>query len=94
MFSDERSILEPSGALSIAAAKAYCKYNNITGVNIVAVCSGANMNFDQLREISDIANVDQSIICTILPETPGSLQQLTDMVSSSILCHQVKNKLR
>ncbi|KAL0543719.1 hypothetical protein IC582_018823 [Cucumis melo] len=84
MFSDERSILEPSGALSIAAAKAYCKYNNITGVNIVAVCSGANMNFDQLREISDIANVDQSIICTILPETPGSLQQLTDMLDEDI----------
>ena len=84
MFSDERSILEPSGALAIAAARAYCKYNNVTGVNLVAVCSGANMNFDQLREISDIANVDQSIICTMLPETPGSLKELTELVSSFI----------
>lgn len=85
MFNDERSILEPSGALSIAAAKAYCKVNNIQGVNIVAVTSGANMNFDQLREISDLANIDQSIIASILPEKPGSLKQLTDLVTSVII---------
>lgn len=81
MFNDGRNILEPSGALSIAAAKAYCEYNNIKGVNVVAVTSGANMNFDQLRVISDIANNDtQTILVSILPEVPGSLDKLTKLI--------------
>ncbi|CAK9320123.1 unnamed protein product [Citrullus colocynthis] len=85
MFEDTRSILEPAGALSIAGAKAYCKYNNITGVNIVAVTSGANMNFDQLGSIADGAdsgNETEATFASILPEKSGSLRTFSDLVGS------------
>ncbi|MED6214354.1 Threonine dehydratase biosynthetic, chloroplastic, partial [Stylosanthes scabra] len=46
MFEEKRSILEPAGtALALAGAEAYCKYYGIKGENIVAITSGANMNF-------------------------------------------------
>lgn len=83
MFEDTRSILEPAGAVSIAGAKAYCKYNNITGVNVIAVTSGANMNFDQLGSIADNAdtgNETEATFATILPEKPGSLRAFSDLV--------------
>ncbi|KAL0543727.1 hypothetical protein IC582_018831 [Cucumis melo] len=79
MFEDTRSILEPAGAVSIAGAKAYCKYNNIKGVNIVAVRSGANMNFDQLGSIADNAdsgNQTEATFATILPEKPRRLKNI------------------
>src|SRR6185369_5485285 len=57
VFTDTRSILEPSGALAVAGAKAYVeraemsKYP-IKGETLVTVCSGANMNFDRLRFVA------------------------------------------
>ncbi|TYK07356.1 threonine dehydratase biosynthetic [Cucumis melo var. makuwa] len=79
MFEDTRSILEPAGTVSITGAKAYCKYNNIKGVNIVAVRSGANMNFDQLGSIADNAdsgNQTEATFATILPEKPRRLKNI------------------
>ena len=81
MFNDGRNILEPSGALSIAGAVAYCRYHGIRRENVVAVTSGANMNFDQLGHIADLANSDQSILASWLPECPKSLGRLTDVVT-------------
>ncbi|KAK4419295.1 Threonine dehydratase 1 biosynthetic, chloroplastic [Sesamum alatum] len=57
MFEEKRSILEPAGALSIAGAEAYCKYYGLKGANVVAVTSGANMNFDRLRLVTELADV-------------------------------------
>ncbi|XP_057425777.1 threonine dehydratase 1 biosynthetic, chloroplastic-like [Lotus japonicus] len=48
MFEEKRSILEPAGALALAGAEAYCKYYGIKGENVVAITSGANINFDKL----------------------------------------------
>eukprot|EP01026_Neomeris_dumetosa_P018140 TRINITY_DN17100_c0_g2_i1.p2 TRINITY_DN17100_c0_g2~~TRINITY_DN17100_c0_g2_i1.p2 ORF type:complete len:202 (+),score=34.52 TRINITY_DN17100_c0_g2_i1:2-607(+) len=47
VFNDTRSILEPAGALAVAGAKAYLQHHNLKGKMVVAVTSGANMNFDQ-----------------------------------------------
>ena len=55
VYRDTRSILEPAGAVSIAGMKAYCKFNKVEGKVLVAVTSGANMNFDSLRVVSDNA---------------------------------------
>ncbi|ONK75392.1 uncharacterized protein A4U43_C03F16380 [Asparagus officinalis] len=55
MFDEKRSILEPAGALSLAGAEAYCKYYGLKGENIVAITSGANMNFDRLSLVSKLA---------------------------------------
>jgi threonine dehydratase len=78
VFQDTRSILEPSGALSIAGAKLYAKREGIKGCTLVTVCSGANMNFDRLRfvaERADIGEKRESILAVTIPETPGSFRK-------------------
>ncbi|XP_028798536.1 threonine dehydratase biosynthetic, chloroplastic-like [Neltuma alba] len=83
MFEEKRSILEPAGALALAGAEAYCKYYGLKGENIIAITSGANMNFDKLRVVTELANVgrkQEAVLATILPEEPGSFKQFCQLV--------------
>ncbi|KAK8553884.1 hypothetical protein V6N13_072816 [Hibiscus sabdariffa] len=83
MFEEKRSILEPAGALALAGAEAYCKYYGLKGKNVVAITSGANMNFDKLREVTELANVgrqQEAVLATVLPEEPGSFKQFCELV--------------
>ncbi|XP_051130670.1 threonine dehydratase 1 biosynthetic, chloroplastic-like [Andrographis paniculata] len=83
MFEEKRSILEPAGALSLAGAEAYCKYYGLKGVNVVAVTSGANMNFDRLRLVTELADVGrrrEAVLATYLPEEPGSFKLFCELV--------------
>ncbi|XVF55605.1 hypothetical protein PTKIN_Ptkin06aG0049500 [Pterospermum kingtungense] len=83
MFEEKRSILEPAGALALAGAKAYCKYYGLKGKNIVAINSGANMNFDKLRVVTELANVgrkQEAVLATVLPEEPRSLKLFCQLV--------------
>ncbi|KAK6926673.1 Pyridoxal-phosphate dependent enzyme [Dillenia turbinata] len=83
MFEEKRSILEPSGALAMAGAEAYCKYYGLKNENVVAITSGANMNFDRLRLVTQLANVgrqQEAILATYLPEKKGSLKQFCKLV--------------
>ncbi|MCH94622.1 threonine dehydratase biosynthetic chloroplastic-like, partial [Trifolium medium] len=82
MFEEKRSILEPAGALALAGAEAYCKYYGLKGENVIAITSGANMNFDKLRIVTELANVgrkQEAILQTILPEVPGSFKQFCEL---------------
>ncbi|XP_047332193.1 threonine dehydratase 1 biosynthetic, chloroplastic-like [Impatiens glandulifera] len=83
MFEEKRSILEPAGALSLAGAEAYCKYYGLKEGNVVAITSGANMNFDRLRIVTELANVGrqrESVLATFLPEEPGSFKSFCELV--------------
>ncbi|MED6156689.1 Threonine dehydratase biosynthetic, chloroplastic [Stylosanthes scabra] len=83
VFEEKRSILEPSGALALAGAEAYCKYYGLKGENVVAITSGANMNFDKLRVVTELANVgrkQEAVLATIMPEEPGSFKQFCQLV--------------
>ncbi|XP_022143973.1 threonine dehydratase biosynthetic, chloroplastic [Momordica charantia] len=83
MFEEKRSILEPAGALSLAGAEAYCKYYGLKGENVVAITSGANMNFDKLRIVTELANVGrerEAVLATIVPEKPGSFKRFCELV--------------
>ncbi|KAJ6801030.1 threonine dehydratase biosynthetic, chloroplastic-like [Iris pallida] len=83
MFEEKRSILEPAGALSLAGAEAYCKYYGIKGENVVAITSGANMNFDRLRLVTELADVGrkrEAVLATFLPEERGSFKQFCELV--------------
>ncbi|CAN0879898.1 Threonine dehydratase biosynthetic, chloroplastic [Linum grandiflorum] len=83
MFEEKRSILEPAGALALAGAEAYCKYYGLKGENVVAVASGANMNFDKLRVVTELANVgrqQEAVLATVLPEEPGSFKHFCELV--------------
>lgn len=83
MFEETRSILEPAGALALAGAKAYCQYYGIKDEAMVAITSGANMNFDRLRVVTELADVGarkEAVLATIMPEEPGSFKKFQEMV--------------
>ncbi|KAF6147486.1 hypothetical protein GIB67_021312 [Kingdonia uniflora] len=83
MFEEKRSILEPAGALALAGAEAYCKYYGLKDENVVAITTGANMNFDRLRLVTELANVGrqrEAVLATFMPETPGSFKRFCELV--------------
>lgn len=83
VFEDTRSILEPAGALAIAGAKAYVEREQIQGQTLVAVASGANMNFDRLRFVAERAELGEqreAIFAVTIPEVPGSLRQFCQCI--------------
>ncbi|KAK4766324.1 hypothetical protein SAY87_007966 [Trapa incisa] len=85
MFEEKRNILEPAGALALAGAEAYCKYYGLKGENVVAITSGANMNFDKLRVVTELANVgrrQEAVLATLMPEKAGSFKQFCEQVGS------------
>ncbi|KAF3654100.1 Threonine dehydratase biosynthetic, chloroplastic [Capsicum annuum] len=85
VYDEEKNILETSGALAIAGAEAYCKYYNIKNENIVAIASGANMDFSKFKSIMDLANIGakkEALLATFMPEEPGSFKRFTQLVGS------------
>ncbi|KAG9155447.1 hypothetical protein Leryth_009876 [Lithospermum erythrorhizon] len=83
VYEEIRSILEPAGALALAGAEAYCKYYGLKDVNVVAITSGANMNFDRLRlvtELADIGRQREAVLATFLPEELGSFKRFCELV--------------
>lgn len=85
IFEDTRSILEPSGALSIAGLKAYIARENLLHETLVAVASGANMNFDRLRHISERAELGEqreAVMAVTIPEKPGSFKKFCALLGA------------
>lgn len=83
IFEDTRSIVEPSGALAVAGLKQYCAGLNRNGKGFVAINSGANMNFDRLRHVSERAEIGErreAIIAVTIPEKPGSFKRFCSTI--------------
>jgi threonine dehydratase len=83
VFEDTRSILEPAGALAIAAAKTYVERENIQDQTLIAVACGANMNFDRLRFVAERAELGErreAIFAVTIPEERGSLRKFCDCI--------------
>ncbi|MEO8652209.1 MAG: threonine ammonia-lyase, biosynthetic [Hyphomicrobiaceae bacterium] len=75
IFDDTRAVAEPSGALSLAGLKIYAERKGGGTGSLIAVNSGANLNFDRLRTIADRAEVGEhreALLAVTLPEKPGS----------------------
>ncbi|GLJ16529.1 hypothetical protein SUGI_0282460 [Cryptomeria japonica] len=86
MFEEKRSILEPAGALALAGAKAYCKYYGLKDETVVAITSGANMNFGRLGLVTELADVGaqrEAVLATFLPEELGSFKKFCHLVGST-----------
>jgi threonine dehydratase len=78
IYEDTRSIAEPAGALGVAGLKRYVEREAIVGATLVAVDSGANVNFDRLRHIAERAELGErreALLAVTIPERPGSLQE-------------------
>jgi threonine dehydratase len=78
VFEDTRATLEPAGALSIAGIKAWVERTHAKDRTLVAVASGANMNFDRLRFVAERAELGEhreAILAVTIPERPGSFRE-------------------
>jgi threonine dehydratase len=78
VFEESRTILEPAGALAIAGAKAWVSRHRARGRLLVAIASGANINFDRLRFVAERAEVGEqreAILAVTIPERPGSFRR-------------------
>jgi len=84
VFEDTRSIAEPAGALSVAGMKKYVATEKIEHENLIAVVSGANMNFDRLGYITERTEVGEereAILAVKIPEQPGSFKRFIQALS-------------
>jgi threonine dehydratase len=85
IFEDARVIAEPSGALALAGLKAYVAQNPTRTGALVAINSGANMNFDRLRHVAERAEIGEAreiLLGVTIPETPGSYRAFVDVLGA------------
>ena len=83
VYDDTRSILEPAGALAVAGLKAHATRMGYRGQSLVALASGANMNFDKLRFVAERAELGEereAIIAVTIPERPGSFRDFLSRI--------------
>ena len=85
IFDDTRSIAEPAGALAIAGLKKYVERTGINDKNLVAIDSGANINFDRLRHVAERAEVGErreALYAVTIPERPGSFLEFCGVIGA------------
>ncbi|MDO9597826.1 MAG: threonine ammonia-lyase, biosynthetic [Azoarcus sp.] len=85
VFEDTRSILEPAGALAVAGAKEYARRHKLRDKHLVAIASGANMNFDRLRFVAERAELGEqreAVLAVTIPEHPGSFRKFCSLLGS------------
>jgi len=83
VFLDTRSIVEPAGALAVAAIKQYVATHQTRGETYAAILSGANMNFDRLRFVAERAEVGEereALLAVTIPEDRGSFRRFCELV--------------
>ncbi|TKA72568.1 Threonine dehydratase, mitochondrial [Cryomyces minteri] len=85
VFEDTRSIVEPAGALALAGLKKYVAANPSPNSKrqLVAIASGANMNFDRLRFVAERAALGEkkeALLAVTIPERPGAFATLVKAV--------------
>jgi threonine dehydratase len=78
IFEDTRAITEPSGAVGIAGLKRYAAREKIRERGLIAINSGANLNFDRLRHVAERAEIGErreALLAVTIPERPGSYRR-------------------
>ncbi len=83
VFVDTRSIVEPAGALAVAAIKKYVALHKLRGHTFAAILCGANMNFDRLRFVAERADVGEereALFAVTIPEERGSLKRFCELI--------------
>ncbi len=83
VFIDTRSIVEPAGALAVAAIKQYVALHKTKGETYAAILCGANMNFDRLRFVAERAEVGEereALFAVTIPEERGSFRRFCELI--------------
>lgn len=82
-FEDTRAICEPAGAVSLAGLKKYVEMHGLSGQTLIAINSGANMNFDRLRHVAERAEIGEdreALLSVQIPERPGSFKEFCQLI--------------
>ena len=85
VFVDTRSIVEPAGALGVAAIKQYVATRKTRGETYAAILCGANMNFDRLRFVAERALVGEereALFAVTIPEERGSFKRFCELIGN------------
>jgi threonine dehydratase len=89
VFDETRSVMEPAGALSVAGLKAWVAANGGGGSRrLVAILSGANMNFDRLRFVSERAELGEAreaLLGVTIPERPGAFREFCSVIGRRVV---------
>ena len=88
VFEDTRSIVEPAGALAVAGLKAFIERAGAQDADMVAVLSGANMNFDRLRfvaERAELGEAREALFGVTIPERPGAFLEFCGVLGRRVI---------
>ena len=99
IFEDTRTLVEPSGAVSLAGFQKYVQKKKFQNKNVITINSGANMNFDRMRFVAERAKVGEGkelFFVIYLKEQPGTLKKLCHEIFSEVLitefCYRYSHK--
>jgi threonine dehydratase len=84
-FDDTRAIAEPAGAVGLAGLKKYAQRERLQGATLIAILSGANMNFDRLRHVAERAEIGEqreALFAVGIPERPGSYRRFIECLGT------------
>lgn len=84
IFDETRTIVEPSGAVALAGMKKWIVNNKVEGKTLISILSGANMNFDRLRYVTERTAIGAKTECLLgvaIPEKAGTFKQLCEAIS-------------
>ena len=81
VFAENRTVLEPSGALSVAGLRRWGQGRS--SLDLAAILSGANLNFDRLRFVAERAGSGEhreALFAVTIPERPGSFKAFCELI--------------
>jgi len=88
IFDDTRTIMEPAGALALAGLRTWVEREETRNERLVAILSGANMNFDRLRFVAERAEVGEAregLFGVTIPERPGAFREFCATIGRRVV---------
>jgi len=85
IYEDNRTIVEPAGALGVAGLKKYVRQHGTRGKILAAINSGANMNFDRMRHVAERTEMGEgheALFAVTIPESPGSFLEFCRVIGN------------
>jgi threonine dehydratase len=82
-FEGARAIVEPAGALALAGLKKYAAQHDVKDRDLVAIASGANVNFDRFGTIVERAELGaggEMLLAVTIPEKAGSFLKFCALI--------------
>lgn len=83
IFEDNRTIVEPAGALAVAGLKRFVERTRCEDRHFITINSGSNINFDRLRHVSERAEIGEhreAIVAVEIPERLGSFREFCELI--------------